>query len=422
MIEELRRIKLDEIEEKIRQLKESAEAPKEYTWFEKHIFKKKEYQLYIEEQNRNQQEKKKKIEELYEIQQKYRTAVTIQQLGYTLETAMQELQRYGINPIITESEMKELTTTITKPSVDNFEGIILIHKTAYAPSGSKIKTRKDNDLYVEIVCDIAGEKIPVRYQEKRDTIHFALNGEIGDHPEGEFDHRKYAVLIPFRDIPKEQYANVYPNDTYTIGSVCLTSNSWILVPKGEGQKVKENNPNVNVIEYEGEFVTGYAAKLARMLGYEPKSVNTGSHGGWNDEEAKNVLYQLAITEGYPFHTHCGSSELYQETFGDEIQIIIAIIQYIEQKPELLTNQEFIDCLTKEIDRRIARIATANNQDICRDLYNNLLSIGYEIPEEVLKSLLELDHIDTIKYRLAKEITKVIIQNNLPTSSKSNTKK
>ena len=159
-----------------------------------------------------------------------------------------------------------------------------------------------------------------------------------------------------------------------------------------------------------------------MLGYEPKSIDPGAHGGWHDEYAKNALYQAAIQEGYPWHAHWNSQEQYQEAFGQEIQVIIGIIKYIETKPELLTNQEFIDGLNKEIDRRMGRILTTNNRDICHDFYNNLLSIGYELPREVMVSLSEYDSIFDIKSTLAKAITDLIISNNRPPSSKSNTKK
>lgn len=148
-----------------------------------------------------------KLADLEKKKEKYRYAVCIQQLGYDLEPAINILKQHGISIVLTEEEMKEYTYKQTKPDVDRMEGIILVHKTNYIPMQGKIRTVKDSDVYENIEYQIAEHTISMKIKIERDTVHFAANGEVQEHIEGSaWDQCKYAVLIPFADIPKEQYA------------------------------------------------------------------------------------------------------------------------------------------------------------------------------------------------------------------------
>lgn len=84
---------------------------------------------------------------------------------------------------------------------------------------------------------------------------------------------------------------------YTDGGVNLDSSSWILCPKGESEKIKEQNKKINVIEYEGENVSGYANILLQYLGYDYKE---GNNYGWLfDRESQDNFYNILESEGVP---------------------------------------------------------------------------------------------------------------------------
>lgn len=417
MLEELRNIKISEIEEQIKQINATFTTDDKYNWFEKHIFKKKEYDSYVKEKRRRQTEK---IEELYALIEKCKYAKCIQQLGYDLVSAMKALQDRGITPTIVEEEMRETTYMPTKPYVDNMEGIILVHKTNYVPSGNKIKSVNDSEVYENIEHQIAGHKIPMRIKKGRDTVHFAANGEVQEHSEGNsWNAVQYAILVPFKEIPKEQYANVYPNDTYTSGSVELTNECWILVPKGEGEKTRLNNPGVNVIEYDGPNVTGYADKLVRMLGYRTQQIDPGAYGGWRDIQATNSFTEFAAKEGFRSDIHYFSYEQYQEQFSRAMQIIIQYIKYIEMNPEVLTNPQFLTELTEAIKVQLM-YSQGTPQNICKDVYIHLINEGYYFPKEIITELGKLDsqNYTIVCHRLSEEITKVIYDNNQQTKKQT----
>ena len=421
MLEQLKRIKLAEIEEKIAQLEQDEEQYKKYNWFERNIFKKKEYETYRKEQSRK---KREQLEELETQKNQYLNAKCIQQLGYDLQSAIETLHQRGIPEIITESEMKETTYRPTKPYVDSMEGIILVHKTNYVPTDAKIKSVKDAKVYENVEYQIAGHIIPMRIQAGRDTVHFAANGEVQEHLEGSaWSLCKYAVLVPFQDIPREQYANVFPNDTYTNGSVNLTTNCWILVPKGEGEEVRKNNPGVNVIEYEGPTVTGYADKVVRMLGYSKQEIDPGAYGGWRDADANNSFYEFTSREGFRSGIHYFSNEQYQERFSRAIQIIIQFIKYVEVHPETLNNPQFVKELQENIESQIV-YTNGTPQNLCNDVYNHLINEGYELPQDIiaeLSNLEEKNHLG-VQYRLAEEIMKMIHDNNLTKNKSQGIKK
>ena len=99
-------------------------------------------------------------------------------------------------------------------------------------------------------------------------MHFTANNEVNtDHGYLNCDDCKYAVLIPFVDIPKDNIKGE-ESDMYTVnGGPTLTGNSYILCPKGKKEEVEKSNPGVQIIEYEGESVRGYAGAFLSTLGY-----------------------------------------------------------------------------------------------------------------------------------------------------------
>ncbi len=64
----------------------------------------------------------------------------------------------------------------------------------------------------------------------RETIHFALNGPVGNHSYGSWDGTKYAILIPLPLI-LPRVISIKPVDTWVVGKLQLPSSSEILCRK-----------------------------------------------------------------------------------------------------------------------------------------------------------------------------------------------
>lgn len=409
MLELLKKIKITEIEEEIKRVNQEYLSEEHYNWFDKNIFKRKEYKSYLENKKRKYEAK---LSELESIKNKYAGAMCIQQLGYDLQTAIAMLRQHSLSEVITEKEVQEKVVMRTKPPISETTGLILIHKTNYVPNNGIIKSVKAANVYRNIEVQIAGHTIPMRIQLGRDTVHFSVNGEVQEHAEGNaWDSCKYAVLIPFNDISREQYACVRANDTYTKGSVTLSNNSWILVPQGEAATVRKNNPNVNVIEYEGATVTGYADKLVGMLGYSHERIDPGAGNGWRDETDNRLFGQLITREGFPSGIHYSSQEKYEEMFYVSLQIIIKLIKYVEENPELLNDPQFVEGLHDEI-RHMMSITSGKLCMLCKDVYEYLMLEGYELPYDVIVKLGMADEQYSfgVQYELATEIVKMIKNN------------
>lgn len=117
---------------------------------------------------------------------------------------------------------------------------------------------------------------------------------------GSWDDCKYAVLIPFEDIPNEKIACAEPMDTFTRGSIELPKSAWILCPQNEVEKMKVYNPNVHVLGYEGDRVLGFSQPFLTQLGYRAEKVGMWS---WENDESSNEFSQLMKKEQIKRGTH-----------------------------------------------------------------------------------------------------------------------
>ena len=206
----------------------------------------------------------------------------------TLQDAIKLLNDNNIPIVLTEEDKKAIIEIPREYKEKGMESIVLVHKTDYIPHGSKIRSNREAKAIAGTIDakfnDGSDYKIDV--PSKRRTVHFSMNGEVRSHSYGNWDNKKYAIIIPFNDIPKENIASANPEDTWTKDSVRLTDNTWILCPKGEKEQIQEENPNINIIEYEGECVSGYVNSFVTNLGYRYEEVGVHS---WNDEKSSEEI-------------------------------------------------------------------------------------------------------------------------------------
>jgi hypothetical protein len=71
----------------------------------------------------------------------------------------------------------------------------------------------------------------VRKDYLRYTIHFTMNGPVGAHVGNDWGEKKYAILVPLKEVYK-RVVNLVPEDTWVVGSLRLPLGSEIIVPHG----------------------------------------------------------------------------------------------------------------------------------------------------------------------------------------------
>ena len=312
---------------------------------------------------------------------------TLEDYHLTLQDAIKLLNDNNIPIVLTEEDKKAIIDIPREYNEKGMESIVLVHKTDYIPHSSKIRSNRDAKAIAGTIetkfNDGSDYKIDV--PSKRRTVHFSMNGEVGSHSYGNWDSKKYAIIIPFNDIPKENIAAANPEDTWTKDSVRLTVNTWILCPKGEKEQIQEENPNINIIEYEGECVSGYVNSFVTNLGYRYEEVGVHS---WNDEKSSEEICRTISNNGFRRDIHYYSKESNTEDSFQNIDIATILAELLVQKYYFKNYDDFKNMIAKtEFEKSINNIFMQGKERILTNvniLKSNLQKIGVNIPQQYIE--------------------------------------
>ena len=313
---------------------------------------------------------------------------TLEDYHLTLQDAIKLLNDNNIPIVLTEEDKKAIIDIPREYNEKGMESIVLVHKTDYIPHSSKIRSNRDAKAIAGTIetkfNDGSDYKIDV--PSKRRTVHFSMNGEVGSHSYGNWDSKKYAIIIPFNDIPKENIAAVNPEDTWTKDSVRLTVNTWILCPKGEKEQIQEENPNINIIEYEGKCVSGYANSFVTNLGYRYEDVGVHS---WNDKKSSEEICETISNNGFRRDRHYYSKERGTEVSFQEIDIATILAELLVQKHYFKNYDDFKNMIAKtEFENDINNIFSMSDKERkltdVNILKSNLQKIGVNIPQQYIE--------------------------------------
>ena len=311
---------------------------------------------------------------------------TLEDYHLTLQDAIKLLNDNNIPIVLTEEDKKAIIDIPREYNEKGMESIVLVHKTDYIPHSSKIRSNRDAKAIAGTIetkfNDGSDYKIDV--PSKRRTVHFSMNGEVGSHLYGNWDSKKYAIIIPFNDIPKENIAAANPEDTWTKDSVRLTVNTWILCPKGEKEQIQEENPNINIIEYEGKCVSGYANSFVTNLGYRYEDVGVYS---WNDKKSSEEICETISNNGFRRDRHYYSKERATEVSFQEIDIVTILAELLVQKHYFKNYDDFKNMIAKtEFENDINYIFSMSDRKLTdvNILKSNLQKIGVNIPQQYIE--------------------------------------
>ncbi len=341
-------------------------------------------------------------------------ATTISYLGYTFTEAIKKLKEAGVTIILTEEEkerrfeeIKKAHKTIEegfdnavfydngltngKVNMKSFEStsdIIMVHKTDYAPKNDRIESRYSGGVLHDCSVILGGEKYDFTCKSGRDTVHLSANHEVGANNGGNWNKMKYAVIIPFDDLKKySKIESANSVDTYTRGAVKLTENSYILCPKGESGAIQKENPTVTVIEYEGEFVQGYANMLISELGYK---LEFGNDYGFNDSKQANKYFDIMKNEGLTMQSHFWSEDKERETELGFVYQIVSLMKLISDKQliEKIDREQLIADLNSQYFFELVNSVFRNDSPYYNEFIEELKKIGINISLEGIKNAFE----------------------------------
>lgn len=201
--------------------------------------------------------------------------------------------------VLTEDVRGKVAAGNHKKDIKDLSDLVLIHKTNYIPTDGIIKSSKDAGVLAEGNFWVGEQEYKVSFPSERESVHFAVNGEVESHIMGDFDNRKYAIIIPFNLMDTAEIVGGSPVDTFTKGSIAVPKGSYILCPESEVTKVKGFIKNIQVIGYEGQTVNGYANYLInQVLGYKKEKIGDWSWENANKDSEKfsEIFKELGLTQ------------------------------------------------------------------------------------------------------------------------------
>lgn len=337
-------------------------------------------------------------------------ATTLEHLGYNFKQAIEKLKEAGIPIILTEEEkekrFREIRNAIKnksegfdflgayengKVNMKDFEStsdIIMVHKTDYPPKGEKIESRYSGKVLHECSVTLGGEEYNFTCLSGRDTVHLSANHEVGANNGGNWSKMKYAVIIPFDDLKKfSTIKSAKSVDTYTRGPVTLTENCYILCPKGGSAAIQAENPNVTVIEYEGEFVQDYANMLISELGYK---LEFGHDHGFKDSKQANKYYDIMTREGFSMQSHFHSEDKTRETELGIVYQIVGLMKLIRDQGllEKINRNQLIEELNAQHVFELVNSVFGDDLEYSEVFIEELRKLGLDISVEGAKKVFE----------------------------------
>lgn len=288
------------------------------------------------------------LEQLEDLESEIRkttSAQTLFELGIKPEEAVSMLEANGITPVLDESDREVYQH---EKDFDDKEDLIMVHKSKGMPMGNRLSTQKELGLKNTSNIELDGKKYSYSYETPRDTLHTSMNGEVSSHLYGDWEDSKYATLQPFAEVDNRKVASAVPNDTYTHGGIPLSRNAWILCPASEVAKAKQQNPNINVLGYQGDNVTGFANPFLSQLGYRAQEVG---QWGWElGSKAQDQFYQIAQRENFRTQQHTETTECEDEDLIININKMIALVKLLRDN-DLVQSASDFERLKPQLDQQ-----------------------------------------------------------------------
>ncbi|MFH2028341.1 MAG: hypothetical protein ABIJ08_04345 [Nanoarchaeota archaeon] len=227
--------------------------------------------------------------------------------------------------------------------------LIAIHITKYFPTDGKLRPTGQYDI----------EYLNKKLRFPRQTIHFALNGPVGEHMMGAAWHlMRYAILIPVERF-LDRIINISPQDSFIVGELTIPPGSEIIVksPDKPLEYYQRLVPQANII-----FINStddmYSTIQNRIItrGYQVMTIGMWGWGGV-DYKAMGMSDMSGETNWQRFAEDMGkklNKELgpHNSTFWSHMEDLVKLA-YDNMYDK--GHEEDIDVIKKEIPEALLKL-------------------------------------------------------------------
>jgi len=265
--------------------------------------------------------------------------------------------------------------------INSVDDLVLIHLTNYPPKGGVIRTAKSAGA-VQIE-----EYNGIKYETKRerDTIHFAINGEVEPNTGGSFQGRKYAIIIPGESAKEIEGFKGTPVDLYKVGDIEIPEGSYILCLEGKGEELKQEvGEGITVIEEPGDCINGKVNEFIEKLGYKKQEIG---FWGWANDKDNEIARRIMEEKGWEQIQHTSSKEMKDELTYEDINRTVEIIKIIRN--EKFSRNDNLEEMILAMRKPFTISATLNlfNDSKYLETFNKKMEVSKEIlPSSTLGSM------------------------------------
>lgn len=232
---------------------------------------------------------------------------------YTMDD-FKEYSKENNEPIILNEEDLSRIPNIIKP-IKSVDDLYLVHKGGHYPVDGKIRCT-DNLEPRECTINIGNDKITSKINGGRSTVHFAVNHEVRSHSFGGWDKKPYIIIIPFKDVPIDTIGSAAAVDTFIVGDVKLTENTYIICPKEDIEKVQKANPECSVIGFENNIkenksAANYGNLVLKLLGVTVQDADQYNYQSYDArKQHREIISDLHLSQ----NPHCATEYAYKDSY------------------------------------------------------------------------------------------------------------
>lgn len=201
-----------------------------------------------------------------------------------------------------------------------------LYDGAYDFGGSMYLNDTINDILREEYPDSwqeEAEKFKIYFENKRDTLHFTLNGLVASSMYGNFDGRGFIIIEPLKYHIDETMLSLRPEDTFFKGNMELSDESVIIISDKEFEKIKDDERYIHdldkfkVFVYSGENQVLAVRDTLNYLGYDSFMISNNyyTYGTSDEYPAKmmtDFINSFAIENNISQNSHYYSKERHEE--------------------------------------------------------------------------------------------------------------
>ena len=287
---------------------EYADLKKEYnnlSFFAKRGSKGKEIKMRIDNAERSIADYQSKVDQTtiaYDSKRKERDRLLQANVTYNSEEELaiklKKLVTVDDKGVVTVNGDKsaKLPFFVDRPMDDmSIDKLAMVHCTKYFPVNNTIRSSKDaNVVNHKAVGGGVDKQVPV--YSHRNTVHFALNGPVGDHAMGSWKDCPYVIIEPAKH-HIDQLRTIAGPDSYTRGSVALSDEAVIMCSEDAYATLTDSDKKYygdRLIKYSGDRNMAVNTVL-KLSGYEPQKI--GTHA-WENENNDIKLFNY-VKSSYP---------------------------------------------------------------------------------------------------------------------------